>query len=514
MINLNAKITSFDTVFSYDLQQFPEINTDNYVIDKVVSINGNFETNIVNTSTFSLKPNKYTDFEETINVILRYSNNLDITDKRIIEFKINVEGAKKTFIIRNDGDTDANLTIVHASAATDLTYYYRIDDNDIGFEFIEESLTGKSEVSKSYTIPVGKSFYIYANRWNINYILSNTSSNEKYFNRFSNVSSNIKFEGDLRNINGGDICSFCYLFYNCQDMTEAPELNFSYSYVSYTIYQSMFDGCINLKKAPSILPLTTLYKYGYCKMFRNCKSLTTAPIIEATSITGYSMYSMFEGCTSLINAPEIKVTNFKSDNTSEPQYQMAYMFKGCTSLVNPPSLLPCTQLYRQCYASMFQGCTSLIKTPKFYSTTQPDRYSFQFMFSGCTSLTTISDLPSNLYVQLCAWSMFECCTSLTEINISSTTSTGHAEQYFECMFKNCTGLTKATITIPQLNGAVQMFKGCTNLSYIKLDCNSYSKNTEITNGVAANGTFLKRADVDIPTGVDGIPEGWTVITLT
>jgi hypothetical protein len=511
MINIKAKITSFDTVFSYNLQEFPEINTDNYAIEKVVSINGNFETAIVNNNTFTLTPNIFTDFEDNILVHLRYTSKKDINivDKKAVEFHISVEGSKKTFILRNTGNTDTTFYIIHGASATDIVYYYRIDDNDIGFEYTQNTLSGTSTITKSYTIPAGKAFYIYAERWNAYWLIS---YNDKYFNRFSGISGDIRFDGDIRLINGGKSGCFCYLFEGCSEMVDSPELNFTKNdkYSGYSAYEGMFDGCTNLKRCPSRLPFTTIYGYGYARMFRNCKSLTSAPVIDATSITAYSMESMFEGCTSLINAPEIKVINLNSNNSSNPNCQMRYMFKGCTSMINPPDILPCTKLYRECYTEMFKGCTSLTKSTKFYTNTETNGNCFYGMFEGCTSLTQIMDLPADMKSLSAAVAMFMGCTSLTEIDLTFTDN----YRSLGSMFQNCTSLTKASIKAPNIEYCSYMFSGCSNLSYIKLDTNSFSNNTNFTNGVAASGTFLKRANVDIPTGVDGIPSGWTVITIT
>jgi hypothetical protein len=132
------------------------------------------------------------------------------------------------------------------------------------------------------------------------------------------------------------------------------------------------------------------------------------------------------------------------------------------------------------------------------------------MFEGCTSLTQIMDLPSNMIALYAANAMFSGCTSLTEVDL---TFTGNYRS-LGGMFQNCTGLTKASITAPNIEYCPNMFSGCSNLSYIKLDTGSFNNNTNFSSGVAASGTFLKRANVDIPTGVDGIPSGWTIITIT
>lgn len=110
---------------------------------------------------------------------------------------------------------------------------------------------------------------------------------------------------------------------------------------------------------------------------------------------------------------------------------------------------------------------------------------------------------------------------------NSTYVVDASEMYFndgtglgrECreMFRNCTHLTKA----PLLNHAslgrysyYQMFIGCTNLSHIKClatDISATDCLSNWTNGVAANGTFIKDANTTWPTGVNGIPTAWVVV---
>ena len=87
------------------------------------------------------------------------------------------------------------------------------------------------------------------------------------------------------------------------------------------------------------------------------------------------------------------------------------------------------------------------------------------------------------------------------------------------MFYGCTGLTNApvlpatTLADSCYNG---MFSGCTSLNYIKAmflttPSSSYTENW--TNNVSPTGTFVKNASAswDV-TGVNGIPENWTVET--
>ena len=82
------------------------------------------------------------------------------------------------------------------------------------------------------------------------------------------------------------------------------------------------------------------------------------------------------------------------------------------------------------------------------------------------------------------------------------------------LFENCVHLESAPdIFLYEINDyqCLNMFKGCTNLRYIKCTTD-YNANCfgNWVNGVATSGTFVKKRGVEWPTGVNGIPTGWTV----
>ena len=112
----------------------------------------------------------------------------------------------------------------------------------------------------------------------------------------------------------------------------------------------MFDGCTSLTTAP-VLPATTLVNSCYRYMFQGCTSLTTAPVLPATELADYCYDSMFKGCTTLTTAPELPATTL-----TQGCYE--FMFDGCTSLTTAPEL-PATTLTFSCYGNMFYGCSKL-----------------------------------------------------------------------------------------------------------------------------------------------------------
>lgn len=142
------------------------------------------------------------------------------------------------------------------------------------------------------------------------------------------------------------------------------------------------------------------------------------------------------------------------------------------------------------YGSRFAGNNPLV-VPKNYDGFQS--YSFGRLFYQCTGLKDASDLkvPDDI-VLYCYYGMFDGCTSLE--------------------------------TAPMLGASVlvdscyrDMFNGCSSLTNVR--CNAISgininNSTNIwLNNVAAGGTFYKNKDASWPTGVNGIPSGWTVMDL-
>ena len=73
------------------------------------------------------------------------------------------------------------------------------------------------------------------------------------------------------------------------------------------------------------LEQTTLAKYCYYYMFRDCTGLTGAPELPAKTLASSCYRSMFSGCTGLTIAPELPATTLASSC-------YAFMFKGCTNL--------------------------------------------------------------------------------------------------------------------------------------------------------------------------------------
>ena len=87
--------------------------------------------------------------------------------------------------------------------------------------------------------------------------------------------------------------------------------------------------------------------YDYCgyKLFYDCRSLESAPILPATTLSKGCYSYMFQSCSSLASAPELPATTLEKECYKD-------MFNGCTKLKSTP-VLPAATLAPLCYNSMF-----------------------------------------------------------------------------------------------------------------------------------------------------------------
>jgi hypothetical protein len=294
------------------------------------------------------------------------------------------------------------------------------------------------------------------------------------------------FNGDTKLVSAGNLTlpsnvkTDCYnhMFYGCTSLTTAPVL--PATTLEAGCYNYMFYRCTSLTAAPA-LPALNAPRWCYGNMFYGCTSLTTAPALPATTIGDNAYNNMFNGCTSLTTAPTLPATTLSGSCYS-------YMFKGCTGLTTAPTL-PATTLASQCYYNMFNGCTSLTTTPALPATTLAVSC-YRGMFISCTGLTTLPTdlLPATALTDSCYYSMFQDCTNITNSPVLHATTL--AQYCYRTMFERCKHLNTIT-TYAQDISATNCLTGWLS-------------------GVAATGDFYNEGGatytVDSPSG---IPQGWT-----
>lgn len=249
---------------------------------------------------------------------------------------------------------------------------------------------------------------------------------------------------------------FASLFVENNGLISAKELSLCSLTVSDSAYLSMFDSCANLIEVPT-LPATKLDKYCYEYMFWGCTKIENVQTCLPATTLAYGCYlEMFSGCSSLKTAPKLPATTLAN-------YCYNKMFLNCTSLTTAP-VLSATKLTESCYANMFDGCTSLTTVPALPATTLAN-YCYSATFYGCTSLVNVPELPATTLANGCYWSIFENCNKVNNITIKATDIS-----VTDCL-KN----------------------------WVK--------------GVSGTGTIHIKNGVNYPTGVNGIPTGWTVETI-
>ena len=204
--------------------------------------------------------------------------------------------------------------------------------------------------------------------------------------------------------------------------------------------------------------------------FRDCKSLTQAPVLPA-GVT--NMKSCFYNCKGLTQAPEIpeSVTNMQNcfngcENLTQISpfpanakvTNMNSCFGECESLTQvpalPASVTDITHCFRKCknltqapeipasvteMAGCFYECVKLTKAP---STIPKGVTNLHSCFFNCRKLTKAPVIPKSVtYMKYC----FKLCGELTEVTLECNYG---GEDDFEDAFSYCDKLTAGTIKVP------------------------------------------------------------------
>lgn len=249
-------------------------------------------------------------------------------------------------------------------------------DVNVEYTFDRETWT-PVEYGSSISVSEGRTIYFRGDNphglseSDINYVkFSSTGS----FEAHGNVITLFDLTGMEKTI-PNDYC-FIYLL-SGTTITTAPEL--PATTLKAHCYESMFNGCKNLKEAPEI-PATTVAESCCYNMFQYCTSLETTPtILPATKLAPYCYSQMFESCSTLLTVPELPALEME-DGCYFSMFRL-------TSITNAPEL-PAMKLADRCYANMFAGCQFLTKAP---------------------------DLPAEEIVGLCYGSMFNEATRLNYV---------------------------------------------------------------------------------------------------
>ena len=199
-------------------------------------------------------------------------------------------------------------------------------------------------------------------------------------------------------------------------------------------------------------------------------------------------YNSSNANTGLVDAKNLIIPSAMAANC------YAYMFANCTDLEYGPNIPDkfSTTLYDGCYKYMFYGCSSMIEGPKSLSAATVKASSYSYMFYGCSSLV---DVPTAGFIR--------------DIENNGCSF----------MFYGCSNLENASKFFLQLLGTTgtgacnYMFYNCSKLSTIRCLIHDYVSGVfnNWVYGVAASGTFYKNTWATWPSGVNGTPNGWSVV---
>ena len=161
---------------------------------------------------------------------------------------------------------------------------------------------------------------------------------------------------------------------------------------------------------------------------------------------------------------------------------------------------------------------SMIRTSDFATYKSVVDYAFSRLFMSCSSLTKAPALPATTLADSCYWDMFSSCLSLTKA--PELPATALAVDCYYGMFRSCGSLVKApelSATTLSTHCYTNMFDGCRSLNEVRCKIPSSYSSSDISSnyarywlyGVSSTGTFYTNADANWPSGLSGIPEGWT-----
>lgn len=153
------------------------------------------------------------------------------------------------------------------------------------------------------------------------------------------MASLIDYESHLAGelLNAG---ALSYMFYGCKAIIDASKLKlFPVNQIMSGCFESMFEGCSNLIKPPSVIgdSETTMIDKACFYMFRDCISLNSLPKLPARVLYESCYESMFYGC-SLIKISETRTEECKNEfripsidtTITYKSNSLSYMFSGIT----------------------------------------------------------------------------------------------------------------------------------------------------------------------------------------
>lgn len=200
-----------------------------------------------------------------------------------------------------------------------------------------------------------------------------------------------------------------------------------------------------------------------------------------------------------------------SEFSNNSKYNFAALFRDNTTLTDAENLiLPALIAKEGCYNGTFRGCTNLAHGPQLPTVT-PENSCFASMFEGCVNLEEAPEINIDLDQQ----DEKKIGGALNRMFCMSRTTTVTAKMTKSPVIRSSRIPNGKSMNNNANDALNEMFKG--NGSLVEVTClaTSLGNRPPTMNwllNVSPTGTFYKAAGMnDWPTGVNGIPSGWTVV---
>ena len=172
-------------------------------------------------------------------------------------------------------------------------------------------------------------------------------------------------------LNTGDEVSF-----RARSNRTSAQLAGSYFKFSMRGKIEAWHNVMSLYRTNDFATYNTVMSYAFTDLFRDCTSLTKAPVLPATTLAEGCYNNMFRGCSTLTSAPELPATTLATRCYD-------FMFLDCSSLTSVPEL-PATTLATSCYSGMFRGCSKL-KEIRVYATTTATDALYEWLYRASST---------------------------------------------------------------------------------------------------------------------------------
>ena len=296
----------------------------------------------------------------------------------------------------------------------------------------------------------------------------------------------------IENLNTQNVTRMSFMFSGCSSLTSLNLSSFNTQNVTYM--NCMFFGCSSLTTL-NLSSFDTQNVTNMCWMFQDCSSLKTIVVGGEWSTTKViESAQMFYGCTSLVGGDGTKFNSSYTDKTKAYAGQGGYLTLKDAGTKEAYAVLSTDQTTLSFYYDTYKSSRSgTVYTAANFRKSSNDSWgayrsnitkvvfdnsyanytgltSTAFWFYRCSKMTTISGIE-NLNTQnvKVMESMFDDCSSLTSLNLSSFNTQNVKNMY--AMFYGCSSLTSLNLSsfnTQNVTNMYGMFEGCSSLTSLNL----------------------------------------------